>query len=109
MNTFVLKSYQGPADSMFREEVKVFQSIGREQGVIGFYGSYIQNKTFNILYEYADLTLENFFHQVKPPSNGEDVVHFWTRMLKVIEAMMAVHGLSPINEHPSSRLQNSKS
>jgi serine/threonine protein kinase len=106
----VLKSFQGPTDLMFREEVKVLQSLSQERGVIGFYGSYTQNKTSNILYEYADVgNLENFFHDVKPPTDAKDIICFWSGMFKIVEAMIAVHGLSPANEHVVSRLQSSNS
>lgn len=92
-HTFVLKTYY--EQDCFQKEVKAFtrlRNAKEEPSLIGFYGSFVHNSTYNIILEYADGgTLEDYFRTVSAPSNGWDILHFWKGILQIIEALCRIH------------------
>jgi hypothetical protein len=65
---------------------------GNDESLIKLLGSYKQGDTYNILLEYADRgTLEDFFQTTRPPSLGEDIILFWSRLFNVIKALLRIH------------------
>ena len=101
-NTFVLKTYgTKDAEKYYTNEVGAFRKIrhaGRDPSIIRFYGSFIQDGTYNIILEYADMgTLENYFERTTPPSRGEDIIQFWRRIFSVLGALMMIHGMKHSN------------
>jgi hypothetical protein len=57
-----------------------------------------------MLLEYADRgSLEDYFRRVVLPSNGEDIIEFWSRVFKIIDALAAIHKVEP--EHAPSGSQ----
>ena len=60
--------------------------------LIGFYGSYLQGQTYNVILEYADKgTLEQFFQNTVPPVNGEDIISLWNGLFMIIKALKCIH------------------
>ncbi|KAI9793927.1 MAG: hypothetical protein M1816_007179 [Peltula sp. TS41687] len=95
-NTFVLKTYSSHREEEdYRNEVKAFAYLRNghtEPSMIGFYGSYVHDGTFNIILEYANQgTLEDYFQKVAPPCTGRDIYHFWRGLLEVIGALRMIH------------------
>ena len=95
-NTFVLKTYGSHHDQEdYRNEVQAFlylHKAGPEPSIIGFYGSYVHNNTSNLILEYANEgTLEDYFRKVNPPSTGQDILHFWSGLLKILRALCRIH------------------
>lgn len=63
-----------------------------DHSMIGFYGSFIQDGTFNILLEYADGgTLEDYFQMAREPSSGEEILKFWQALFGIIKALDKIH------------------
>lgn len=101
-NTFVLKTYgTKDAEKYYTNEVGAFRRIrhtGTDPSIIRFYGSFIQDGTYNIILEYADMgTLENYFERTTPPSRGEDIIKFWRRIFSILSALMMIHGMQHSN------------
>ena len=101
IHTFVLKTYNTPdAERYYKNEVDGFWNLsrrgGRNPNIIGFYGSFVRNGTFNVLLEYADRgTLAQYFDTVPPPSSGEDILKFWHELSKTLGALTAIHSVQP--------------
>lgn len=61
--------------------------------IIGFYGSFVRQQTYNIILEYADLgTLDEYMERTSPPSSAEDKMRFWERFLEVAHGLATIHG-----------------
>jgi len=64
--------------------------------IIGFYGNFTRGDSYNILLEYADEgTLESYFEKQAPPRDGEEVIKFWERLFKMIDALRGIHEVEP--------------
>lgn len=66
--------------------------------MIGFYGSYTQGETYNIIFEYVDQgSLEDYFQTTPPPSKKEDIEAFWTGLLGVFRGLRNIHRIGQSN------------
>ncbi len=95
-NTYVLKTYNTKdAAKYYANEVDAFMKLnkkGHDESLIKLLGSYKQGDTYNILLEYADRgTLDDFFQTTPPPSLGEEIIVFWSRLFNVIKALLCIH------------------
>jgi serine/threonine protein kinase len=110
-NTYVLKTYRSKdAKEHYTSEVKAFKALapGGSLGksIIGFYGSYIQDGTYNILLEYADRgTLEHYLHTTPSPTTGEDIYRFWSAVFNLIKALKLIHDVQPVDSGDPPILQ----
>ncbi|PVH88884.1 hypothetical protein DL98DRAFT_565731 [Cadophora sp. DSE1049] len=88
-------TYTAPdAAVYYKNEVNAFRRLKRSQtsSLIGFYGSFIQGHTFNIILEYADQgTLEHYFSDTSPPSRGVDIINFWESLFRAIWGLKCIH------------------
>lgn len=71
-NKFVLKTYLGrEAEKYYKSETEAFKKLKHQvdaSDLIGFYGSYRQGNSYNIILEYANEgTLEDYFRNMEPP------------------------------------------
>ena len=65
--------------------------------VIAYYGSFVDDGTYNIILEYADRgNLEDFLKTTTEPSTCEDMIEFWDRLCSI------THGLALIHRTPDS-------
>jgi hypothetical protein len=51
--------------------------------LLNFYGSFQKGQTGNIILEYADRTLEDYFHN-EPPTTGENIRNLWETLFGFI-------------------------
>lgn len=51
------------------------------------------DKTFNILLEYGDLDLDEYFLERLPPVFPTEIMRFWNDLFEVSEAIKGVHNL----------------
>ncbi len=64
------------------------------KSIIGFYGSYVQDGSYNVLLEYADRgTLEDYLQSTPPPTTGEDIFKFWSALFNIIQALHLIHNV----------------
>ncbi|KAL8831869.1 MAG: hypothetical protein Q9191_000621 [Dirinaria sp. TL-2023a] len=97
-NTFVLKTYRGlDAKEQHKNEQNAFKIL-RHDGkpspfIVAYYGSFIDDDTYNIILEYADKgNLENFMRVTPPPSTPEDMIALWERLCKITHGLAVIHG-----------------
>ena len=97
-DTFVLKTYhKTEAEAYYYNEVEAFRRLRPPRGstdpnIIHFYGSFIQNGTYNVILDFADGgTLEDYFQKVLPPTSGRDIEHFWASLCGVLKALIHIH------------------
>jgi len=63
--------------------------------LIGFYGSFVQDYTYNVILKFADKgNLKQNFRTTSPPSSREDIVSFWTELFKVIQPLGTIYGVA---------------
>ncbi|KAH0539072.1 hypothetical protein FGG08_004370 [Glutinoglossum americanum] len=107
-NTFVLKTYKNKdAKQYYKNEVDGFKRIQSggwfDPNMICFYGSYIQDDSYNVLLDYADRgTLEEHFQRSGQPP-AEHIIPFWRELFSVIKPVMRIHEVSPdgLAEYPA--------
>ena len=98
-NTYVLKTYRfRDAKDNYETEVKAFRALmpggALGKSIIGFYGSYEQDGSYNVLLEYADRgTLEDYLQNTPPPTTGDDIHMFWSALFNVIRALKLIHNV----------------
>lgn len=94
-----MKSYQSSSHKFFQDEVEAFHALGKaSKGIIGYLGDYtVEGKdstTHNILLEYGDLDLEEYFNVIRPPILYRDIVMFWRNISDVADAIANIHQLT---------------
>lgn len=82
--------------STIKNEVAAFKKVMSRKdsasSIIRFYGSYVQNDSFNVLLEYANQgTLEEYFQKIDPPSRDKDIIDFWRSLFNVVKALLHIH------------------
>lgn len=95
MKTYLFKD----AKDNYESEVRAFRALkaGGSLGksIIGFYGSYEQDGSYNVLLEYADRgTLDDYLATTPPPSTAEDIYTFWRSLFNIIKALKLIHNVS---------------
>lgn len=113
--TFALKTYfTKDAEKYYQNEVEAFNQmmlpVKHEPHIISLFGAYRHGRTYNILLEHADGgNLMDYFESITPPSSEEDVLRFWSSLLKVVEPIKRIHELegSHQNIKPSNILVTS--
>lgn len=85
----------------YESERTAFYSLREHEGMVKYLGAYqhreIQDdsaptkQTFNILLEFGDLDLEEYFYERLPPLLGIEVHDFWSKMANVAKAISVMH------------------
>lgn len=110
-DVFVLKSYcTRDAEKYYGSEVAAFRRLNlgakNDSSLIGFYGSFVQNDTYSILLQYADVgTLERYFQTFPEPIKGKDIIKFWRNLFAIITALVAIHQVEPSDMNGPAVLQ----
>jgi hypothetical protein len=53
----------------------------------------VSSKTHNILLEYGDLDLEEYFFERLPPVVPTEILGFWKNLFEVCDALKGIHNL----------------
>ena len=94
----MLKTYQtAEAQTYYETEQEGFKRLKDDgmppSNIIGFYGGFVRQETYNIILEYADLgNLDDYMKQTPPPSTTEEKLTFWGNFLAVINGLVKIHG-----------------
>lgn len=100
-NTYVLKPYlSDEASKCCGNKVAAFRRARdvKSPNLMGFYGSFTQEQTFNIILEYANGgILEDYFRSTPPPSTARDRISFWRRSLMSTFSLKAIHEMDSEN------------
>ncbi|KAL9620221.1 MAG: hypothetical protein Q9160_005230 [Pyrenula sp. 1 TL-2023] len=109
-HVYVVKSYHRPdAETYFKAEVDAFRKLNEAArpapNVVGFYGAFMQNGSFNIILQYANIgTLEDYFAAARPPKLGEDILNLWRNLFKLNDALIDIHGLAHTSDAGQPRI-----
>ena len=61
--------------------------------IVAYYGSFIDDDTYNIILEHADRdNLEEFMKITPEPSTREEILEFWDRLCSVTHGLALIHG-----------------
>ncbi|KAL8919647.1 MAG: hypothetical protein Q9208_006679 [Pyrenodesmia sp. 3 TL-2023] len=97
-NTFVLKTYKGDeAERNHKIEREAYINLrlaGRPSpNIVAFYGSFIQDSSYNLILEYADRgNLETFMKRTPKPESVEEVLFFLDRLVNIVHGVQCIHG-----------------
>ena len=97
-NIFALKTYRThDASKYFENERSAFRELrygGKPHpNIIGYYGSFVGDGTYNLVLEYADRgTLDNYMDHTEEPKTVSDITRFWERLLAVLGGLVQIHG-----------------
>ncbi|KAG8534333.1 uncharacterized protein KY384_001177 [Bacidia gigantensis] len=96
---FVVKTYRGQdAKTFYDAETRAFYKLRVDNrpppNIITYYGSFIQNNTYNIILEYANKgTLEEVMEHNNAPRSGGDVIRFWEQIFQLFKGLGQIHGV----------------
>ena len=93
-----MKTYRGSeGEKYYESETAAFRKLltlrsEHERYIIGFYGSFKHNDTFNLILEHADKgSLEEYMQTVQPPTDGEEINQVWRGLCDVLGGLMCIH------------------
>lgn len=94
-----LKSYRN--QTAFDEEEWAFRGVSNQKGIVQYLGNYSfdeepgnpSSRTHNILLEFGELDLVEFFAETSPPIRNSEIIEFWDSMFKVADALQRFHNL----------------
>lgn len=105
---FAFKSYSEEWQDIYKIEKNAFNGIGNEQDMIKCLGtvqcvedpqtSYDpktnpQRRSHNILLEYGEDDLNEYFFVHSPPTLGREILDFWEKLFQIADALRRVHNL----------------
>lgn len=94
---FVVKEFPHEHEDIFKAESDAFTALSREngRGMIQCFGKYRhgngESATHNILLEYGEQDLDEFFDDHYPPVVAVEVIAFWKELVRVADALDRVH------------------
>lgn len=98
------KQYRG---RQYQAEVDAFLRLRKHKDLhsfIGFFGSFEQGQTFNIILQYAaGGTLEDFFQSNEPPRTPQDIFAFWRGLMEILHGLKFIHQVKDFENSRNSQ------
>lgn len=92
---FALKVFKDGHKHLWKQEIDAYKTLGDKKGMVHYLGNFShapdgKGSTYNILLEYAENDLAEYFHLSSPvlPSHITD---FWERLLRIASAIKEFH------------------
>ncbi|KAF3001704.1 hypothetical protein E8E14_000681 [Neopestalotiopsis sp. 37M] len=102
-HTYILKTYTGSSGrKLYDNERKALTALQDQPNdhIVGFYGSFTQGDTYNLVFEYVDGgNLLEFFKSTPPPTSPQDKHDFWTSYKGIFEGAHRIHQLTTHHDH----------
>lgn len=94
-----LKTFPHENHDVCKNEISAFAALQENKGMIQYLGSFAQQKDtgiyeHNILLEFGDFDLEEYFELHVPPVLPGEIVRFWTNLFEVARAIEKVHKIA---------------
>jgi len=90
-----LKRYSGERYlKHYRHEAGVLTTLQarKQKNIVGFYGSFTQNGTFNLILQYADGgNLLDFFQRTARPTDPDSIGQFWKSIFPIFQGLHRLH------------------
>lgn len=96
---FALKTFEEGNKSLYENESKAFSGLRGHSGMVRYFGEYEHKEadtcktTHNILLEYGEFDLDEFFAERLPPVLQTEVEEFWVKLFEVANALDGIHNL----------------
>ena len=111
---FALKSFHSMAHSEYKNEMDAFRGLQAHDGMVRWLADYkkahdpggmVQNAaarglkrdfnetSYNILLEYAQMDLSDYFKNMKPPISSLEIEVFWRALFAIADAVKGIHNL----------------
>ncbi|KAI1169526.1 hypothetical protein F4777DRAFT_584828 [Nemania sp. FL0916] len=99
---FAFKSYSQGREDIYKIEKNAFKGIGNEQDMIKCLGTVEtsnapggdpQDRCYNILLEYGEDDLNEYFIVHSPPTLSSEILDFWEKLFQIADALQRVHNL----------------
>jgi serine/threonine protein kinase len=95
---FVLKTYvETSGQRLYDNERKALTALQDRPSdhIVGFYGSFTQDDTYNLVLEFVDGgNLLDFLKMMPSPSTLQDIRDFWTSYKGIFEGVQRIHQLT---------------
>jgi hypothetical protein len=97
-----MKSYElSKSDSFYIEQEALAELSNDEakRSIVQYLGSFSYEeerdgrlfKTYNLLLEYGEFDLDEYFIEMPPPSTADDIIAFWRNLFDIADALMFIH------------------
>ncbi|KAI1427718.1 kinase-like domain-containing protein [Xylaria sp. FL1777] len=105
---FALKSYSEEWEDIYNSEINAFHRIRYEENMIKYLGTVKctqcpqtlqgprnkeQRRSYNILLEYGEDDLNEYFFVHNPPVLDREIIDFWGNLFQIVDALQRVHNL----------------
>lgn len=97
---FALKTLKARNANTYKTELIAFRGLRNQEGIVRCFGDYshegqgnVPETTCNILLEFGDLDLDEFFAERSPPILPSEIVDFWKDLFEISEAVQRIHNL----------------
>jgi hypothetical protein len=104
---FALKTFEEGNRSVYKNEKEAFVGLKNHDGMVRCLADYghhemqrssgqaaVSRTTYNILLEYGDCDLDEFFADRLPPIFETEVEGFWKALFEVADAVEGIHNLN---------------
>jgi serine/threonine protein kinase len=107
---FALKSFKEGYKELFQNERTAFQVLDQHGGLIRYLSEYSHRPincarpkealtepkddsktTYNIVLEYGEFDLEEYFVERSPPTDTREIREFWISLFAVADALKGIH------------------
>lgn len=95
-----LKTYAAGSAEIYNWELNAYKLLRNQTGMVQYLGDYLveepdgpASKTHNILLEYGEHDLDEFFANTSPPVRALEIVRFYRSMFEVAKALSRLHNL----------------
>lgn len=111
---FALKTFRAVNYHLYKNEMDALRGLKDHEGMVRWLADYkktetpgavgghaiaepsdqrSENATYNILLEYGEMDLDNYFYEKEPPVQPSDIKGFWTSVFAVADALKGIHNL----------------
>ncbi|GAP90375.1 putative serine threonine protein kinase [Rosellinia necatrix] len=101
---FALKSYGEQCSDIYENEKNAFNAIQGERNMVKYLGTFqcsgdslnargVMSRSYNILLEYGEDDLNEYFIVYNPPALGPGIIDFWRKLFQIADALQKVHNL----------------
>ncbi|KAJ3578538.1 hypothetical protein NPX13_g2029 [Xylaria arbuscula] len=90
---FAIKSYGRKWEDNYNSERNAFHGLRDEENMIKYLGTVKRAQSYDILLEFGEDDLNQYFVVHSPPALGQEIIDFWENLLQVVDALQRVHSL----------------
>lgn len=93
-----------PAKELFNKECEAYKHLENHKGMVQYLGAYSHRNTHNILLEYGDYDLAEYFG-FSPPVHPVNVCNLWHDLFDIANALSQLHRFSRVRRGRPQEIQ----